>query len=46
MIRDRRILYMAVLLRAFATSAVGVTLGAYLGRLGLQGAELGTRVMA
>src|SRR5438105_3569795 len=41
MIRDRRILYMAVLLRAFATSAVGVTLGAYLGRLGLQGAELG-----
>ena len=39
--RDRRLLYAAAFLRALTTSAIGVTLGAYLARLDLRGAELG-----
>jgi MFS family permease len=39
--RDRRLLYAVAFLRALTTSAIGVTLGAYLARLGLRGAELG-----
>jgi hypothetical protein len=40
--RDRRLLYVVAFLRAVTTSAIGVvTLGAYLARLGVEGAELG-----
>jgi MFS family permease len=39
--RDRRLLYAAAFLRALTTSTVGVTLGAYLARLGLHGAAFG-----
>lgn len=39
--RDRRLLYAAAFVRALTTSAIGVTLGAYLARLDLHGAGLG-----
>ena len=39
--RDRRLLYAVAFLRAVTTSAIGVTLGAYLARLDVRGAALG-----
>ena len=46
MVRDRHLLYAVAFLRALATSAIGVTLGAYLARLALGGAALGAVLSA
>ena len=45
-VRDRRLLYAAAFLRATTTSTVGVTLGPYLSRLGLEGVSLGAVISA
>jgi MFS family permease len=44
--RDRRLLYAAAFLRALATSAIGVTLGAYLARLDLGAPAIGAVLSA
>jgi len=43
---DRRLLYAAALLRATATSAIGVLLGAHLAQLGIAGAGAGAVISA